>query len=109
MVFGFLDYFLIAIIVFFNVWFWSKKIDVKIGCLFVVLLFGFVFPVTSMLVELEIVKSQGGWIDNFEVAYTYLKFPIYWVIGIIQIIIVGVKNALQNNAEGTADKKNASR
>ncbi|RAI94202.1 hypothetical protein LV83_01110 [Algoriphagus yeomjeoni] len=42
----------------------------------------------SMIVELELV---GEWIDSFEVAYTFLRFPTYWIIGVFQIIIMGIK------------------
>jgi len=49
-----------------------------------------------MLIELEIVKANGGWMDSFEVLYVYLRFPTYWVIGIIQVVILGFSESKKN-------------
>ncbi len=38
-----------------------------------------------------------GIMDSFEVLYTYLRFPTYWIIGIIQTVIIGVKLSLKKD------------
>lgn len=88
MLIGYFDYLIIAVLIFLNIKYWKSNFEQKIGCLLVLLLFGFVLPFISMIIELQIV---GEWMDSFEVIYTFLRFPTYWVIGIIQMIIIGIR------------------
>ncbi|MDT0622976.1 hypothetical protein, partial [Croceitalea vernalis] len=88
MLIGYVDYLIIAILIFLNIKYWKINFKKKVGCLLVSLLFGFVLPFISMIIELQIV---GEWMDSFEVVYTFLRFPTYWVIGIIQMIIIGIR------------------
>jgi len=88
MTIGYFDYLIIAILIFLNIKFWKTNFEKKVGCLLVFFLFGFVLPFISMIIELQIV---GEWMDSFEVVYTFLRFPTYWVIGIIQMIIIGIR------------------
>ncbi len=66
----------------------------------VIILFGFVLPFISMIIELQIV---GEWMDSFEVVYTFLRFPTYWVIGIIQMIIIGIRLSRNSDEENETD------
>ena len=88
MLIGYFDYLIIAILIFLNIRFWKTNLEKKVGCLLVLFLFGFVLPFISMIIELQIV---GEWMDSFEVVYTFLRFPTYWIIGIIQMIIIGIR------------------
>jgi len=88
MLIGYFDYLIFAILIFLNIKFWKTDFENKIGCLLVLFLFGFLLPLISMIIELQIV---GEWMDSFEVIYTYLRFPTYWVIGIIQMVIIGIR------------------
>lgn len=88
MLIGYFDYLIIAVLIFLNIKYWKSNLEQKIGCLLVLLLFGFLLPFISMIIELQIV---GEWMDSFEVIYTFLRFPTYWVIGIIQMIIIGIR------------------
>jgi len=54
-----------------------------------------------MAIELQTV---GKWMDSFEVAYTFLRFPTYWIIGIIQIIIIGIKLNIKSDEENENDQ-----
>jgi len=54
------------------------------------LIFGIVLPITSIFLELERVTKgwkEGEIHDNYELLYVYLKFPIYWVMGVIQVVV----------------------
>ena len=93
--FGYFDIFILVILIFSNIKFYGK-INVKSGCGLSALIFGFLLPLISMLIELEIVKANGGWMDSFEVLYVYLRFPTYWVIGIIQVVILGFSESKKN-------------
>ncbi|WP_157823456.1 hypothetical protein [Olleya sp. 1-3] len=54
-----------------------------------------------MIIELQIV---GEWMDSFEVVYTFLRFPTYWVIGIIQMIIIGIRLSRKPDEENETEK-----
>ena len=94
MIIGYFDYIVIGILLFLNIKFWKKEIDRKTGCIVSGLLFGFLLPLISMIIEVQRVKMTIGIIDNFEVFYTYLRFPTYWIIGIIQAFVSGIKWSL---------------
>ncbi len=72
-----------------NVKFRKVLISEKVGCLVGGLLFGFILPLISQFIEIKRVQSTIGIIDNFEVLYTYLRFPTYWFLWIIQLMVFG--------------------
>lgn len=92
MILGYFDYILIGILIVFNSIFWKTSIKQKIGCIIGVLLFGLLFPLTSLAIEVQRVKTTIGIIDNFEILYPFFRFPIYWLIGIIQLFIIEVNS-----------------
>lgn len=48
--------------------------------------FGFVFPlIAAQIEELSVIK-ENEIIDSYEMLYTILYFPIYWGLGIIELI-----------------------
>ena len=100
MLIGYFDYLIIAVLIFLNVKFWKTNFEKKVGCLLVLFLFGFVLPFISMIIELQIV---GEWMDDFEVVYTFLRFPTYWVIGIIQMIIIGIRLSRNSDEENETE------
>ena len=91
MIFGYFDYLTLAILIFLNIKFRRIKFEIGIGCILGGLIFGLILPIISIVIELAFVKSGGGWMDSFEVAYVYIKFPIYWTIGLTQAILTGIK------------------
>ena len=99
MIFGYFDYIIIGVLIFLNIKFWKKEINRKTGCLVGGLLFGFLIPFISSTVEVQRVKMTIGIADNFEVLYTYLRFPTYWIIGTIQVIVTGIKLSIKKASE----------
>ena len=91
MILGYFDYLILGILIFLNIKFRRNNFEIGIGCILGGLVFGLVLPIISMVFELAIVQSIGGWMDSFEVAYVYFKFPIYWTIGLAQVIVTGIK------------------
>ena len=90
--FGHFDYALFLVIIIINLYCWNKFPKIK-GCLSILsllFLFGLVLPSISMFVEIKLNSSPGD--DAFNLLYTYFRFPIYWVIGLIQIIIIYFNN-----------------
>jgi hypothetical protein len=96
MLIGYFDYLVIGILIFVNIKYWKTTIGNKTGCIVGGLLFGFILPFISMIFELQIV---GEWMDSFEVAYTFLRFPTYWIIGFIQLITIGIKLSIKPDQE----------
>jgi|SRR5690606_28225681 len=94
MIIGYFDYIIIGILIFLNIKFWKKRVNQKTGCIVGGLLFGFLLPLISMIIEVQRVKMTIGIIDNFEVLYTYLRFPTYWIMGVVQAIVSGIKFSL---------------
>ncbi len=91
MIIGYFDYIIIGILLLLNIKFWKTKFEGKTGCWVGGILFGFILPLISLTIEVQRVKITIGITDSFEVLYTYLKFPTYWIIGIVQSIITGIK------------------
>lgn len=57
------------------------------GCLLSLLLFGLVLPLLSQDVEFRRHPQPTESFDAFTMAYTYLKFPLYWGIGVLQQVL----------------------
>ncbi|MFO8147437.1 MAG: hypothetical protein R6U03_08620, partial [Gillisia sp.] len=99
--FGYFDYLIIALLIFLNIKYWRTKIKWLRFIFLGGLLFGLLLPAISMIIELEIVESQGGWIDNFEIWYTFMRFPTYWIIGFFQFVLLLIYyNILDNSVSG---------
>ncbi|MFK7906092.1 MAG: hypothetical protein AB8B69_13250 [Chitinophagales bacterium] len=87
MIIGYFDFAVIGILVLINILFWRKKIKYDMGCLGA-LIFGLILPGISQSIEIDRVASEREIFDNFTLLYTYFKFPIYSVIGAIQITLI---------------------
>ena len=89
--FGYYDIALIVLLIIANSILWNKfKIFnscLPVGLLFI--LFGFVLPVISMFVTIQLYTRSGDEAINF--LYTYFKFPVYWVLGLIQFFIINFR------------------
>lgn len=42
-----------------------------------------------MFIEIKLNSSPGD--DAFNLLYTYFRFPLYWILGFIQFIIIYFK------------------
>lgn len=101
MLIGYFDYLVIGVIIFINIKVWNTYNEKTIGCIGIAILFGFLLPFVSMIIELSIV---GQWTDGFEVVYTYLRFPIYWLMGMLQMIIIVINLSVKTDNQ-KEDKK----
>ncbi len=96
LIFGYFDWILLTIIIIVNIYYWRKLKPLK-GCLKVfslIILFGLILPFFSMVVEIQLYSSPED--DSFNLLYTYFRFPAYWTIGIIQLIIIFIGSKNQN-------------
>ncbi|MEN9612376.1 MAG: hypothetical protein RLZZ628_3190 [Bacteroidota bacterium] len=91
MIIGTFDIVLIVILLGFNLVFRQWIFKQKIGCLLIIILFGLILPLCSMKVELNRVlalRKSDEIHEAWELAYTFLKFKFYWLVGLLQIIII---------------------
>ncbi|WP_111669895.1 hypothetical protein [Algoriphagus litoralis] len=107
MIFGYFDFLLIGLLIFLNIKFWKKQLDGNIGCFLVFFLFGILIPLVSQIIEVHRISISTGIIDSFEILYTFLRFPIYWLIGILQTILISLKKQEVINKSFLNDLKKA--
>lgn len=92
MIIGYFDFVVIGTLVLINVLTIRKKIKSNIGCLIIGLIFGLILPIISQKLEVDRVANGRVIFDNFTLLYTYFKFPLYWIIGIILISMITKRN-----------------
>jgi len=92
MVLGIFDWVVLIIIFTLNVTHLKNlKISILSGCFYSVL-FILVLPFVSQYIEVQRVKNTIGIMDSFEIWYTYIKYPIYWIVGTVQIYVTAFKD-----------------
>ncbi|MBW1296300.1 hypothetical protein [Aquimarina litoralis] len=87
---GYFDYTFIVILIILNIVFWKKRTSWKLGCL-IGIIFYILIPLISIGIEVNRYTVDKDLVDNFELLYTYFRFPFYWAIGLVQAIILGIK------------------
>lgn len=81
-----------VIIVAINALFWKKKMNSCLVYILVVIIIGFILPLQSSGREVDRnVALNGPAMDNFELFYVFLVFPVYWFVLILQIIYILIK------------------
>jgi hypothetical protein len=94
MIVGYFEAIVLVMLVLVNIFFWKKSIKQNVGCLITGLLFGLILPMISQKIEIERVTSEREIWDNYELLYTFLRFPIYWIVGAIQSAVFTNKNSV---------------
>ncbi len=84
------DIIIILLLVIINYIYWKNKYSRF--CLFFflcILFYGLIFPLISIEVEFILYGPKKDEIfDAFTMAYVYLKFPFYWILFVLQLIIL---------------------
>ncbi|PTT71407.1 hypothetical protein [Chryseobacterium sp. HMWF035] len=91
MFFGTFDYIILVLIFLVNIVVWKFKIIRKrnwILYLVAFLFFGFVIPLLSVDFEIEKATKDQPIVDNFTLLYNYFRFPVWWFVGILQLLIL---------------------
>ncbi len=90
MLFGYFDLALIIVLIFLNYRFSKLSIfNNSLPAAIFFASFGLVLPIISMIVEIQLYSNQGD--DAYNLLYTYFRFPVYWAIGLIQLIVIGIR------------------
>ena len=107
---GYFDYAVLILLVGANVGFVKLLRFRSLGCLpllALILLYGFVLPFLSQSAELERTRRPPGvMVDNFELLYTYFRFPLYWALFVLQSGFLIILNSRKKEASPTVPKLN---
>ena len=88
---GYFDYIIFIVLIILNVIFWKKDFSFCLVYCIIILLFGAILPVVSSFIDIRIYTSDKKIVDNYELLHNYLKFPLYWGMGLIQLLILRFK------------------
>lgn len=56
----------------------------------IALLFLFIIPLISAKIEVSNVYRKFTIVDGFNLLYIYLKIPIWWLVGLINILLINL-------------------
>ena len=87
--FNYYDILILVFLIFLFIFFSNKRlksIDVKIIRVIKIILVLVVIPMISVGIEIDLVVNKNGIDDSFTLLYTYLKIPLWWLIGIILVV-----------------------
>lgn len=90
---GYIDSSILLILIVVNTITYLKIRNKELGCVAVLgiaLLYAIVLPLISQIVEVRRVVAINGKDDSFTLLYTYFRFPIYWLLGFIQFLILAI-------------------
>lgn len=85
------DIVILIAVIFYNYYQRNDKINKTQFILLALPVFGLALPLVSMMIEIALVKMTKGVTDSLETLYTFLRFPIYWILGVIQILVIAIK------------------
>lgn len=88
---GYFDYTIFIVLIILNVIFWKKDLSSCLTYVIIILLFAVILPVISSFIDIRVYISDNKIVDNFELLHNYLKFPLYWGIGVLQLLILKFK------------------
>jgi hypothetical protein len=73
----------------------SNKVIKTLSWVIFLFLFIYIFPQFSAVLEsqryVHFNTAEGGFVDGFELLYVFFKFPLYWLMGLV-ILLINTKN-----------------
>lgn len=92
---GCIDLLILSILIIVNIVIYLKFRNKEFGCIVILgiaLLYIIILPLISQIIEVwRVVDIDiNGADDSFTLLYTYLRFPIYWILGFIQLLILAI-------------------
>lgn len=99
---GYFDYAVLALVIGVNILYIKRYSSGTLGCwplLTIGVLFCLVLPFLSMSVELERARRPPGvMVDGFELLYIWFRFPMYWILFILQVSALAIYRSLQKQS-----------
>ena len=93
MTFSIFDCITIFLLVVMNLLFWKHNFLYNVKKVWIIivpwfLLFAGILPILSIIIEIKMVKNEYEIVDGFNLLYLYFRFPLYWIIGWVELLIV---------------------
>jgi len=102
MIIGYFDYAVLVLVVGANAAYIKRYGSSSLGCWLLLalgILFCLVLPILSMRVELERTRRPAGvMVDGFELLYIWLRFPMYWILFVLQVSFLAIYSSIQKQA-----------
>ncbi|OGX82858.1 hypothetical protein BEN49_13275 [Hymenobacter coccineus] len=102
MLVGYFDYAIIVLVIIVNTMYVKRYSLSLLGCwpLFAIgLLFCLALPILSIWIELDRTRRPPGVpVDGFELLYNWLRFPMYWILFLLQVGFLAVYSGIQKQA-----------
>ena len=89
------DYYILGVISLINLLIWVTKTEVQFTWkvnLIVIILFGFVLPYLSALLERNRVFDENEMVDGFNLLYLFFRWPTYWSIGFFEFAFLKIRS-----------------
>ncbi len=89
--FTYFDFSILILVIVFNLSLILKKRKITISNLNIILFvisFLFILPYLSTEFESHLVHSRNEVVDGFILFYLWLKWPIYWLVGAIELVFL---------------------
>jgi len=89
--FTYFDLSILILVIVFNLSLILKKRKITISNLNIILFvisFLFILPYLSTEFESHLVHSRNEVVDGFNLLYLWLKWPIYWLVGAIELVFL---------------------
>lgn len=85
--------FLILIIVYLILYILIKKQLFKFNTIKKIIIGSFfiIIPMISIKIELNNVYNKFEIVDGFNVLYVIFKFPVWWIIGVLNVYLINIK------------------
>jgi len=92
MIFSIFEYITIFLLIVFNLLFWKSNFLKSVKKVWIIvlwfLLFAGILPILSIIIEIEQVNKEYEVVDGFNLLYLYFRFPMYWITGWMELLIV---------------------
>jgi len=95
MLLGQYDNYILGAILLINGIIWISKIEVQFNWkvnVLLIILFGFVLPYLSALLERQYVYETHEMVDGFNLLYLFFRWPTYWVIGFFEFSFLKIRS-----------------
>ena len=94
MTFSIIEYITTIILIVFNLLFWKRNFLKSVKKVWIIvfwfLLFAGILPILSIIIEIIQVNTEYEIVDGFNLLYLYFRFPTYWIIGWIELLIAAL-------------------
>ena len=87
--FTYYDILFLSVIIIINYFIFTMKMKLNtVSKVFILLLFFIFIPFISSKIELHNVQEKFKIVDGFNLLYLFLKFPIWWTLGVVEILFL---------------------